>query len=81
MPLRVPSPTLKTGGCEGRLSRSSHTYWISLSMLCIVDGFTGINSAAQLSTVGYSFLVFGHERIYKFLFLFLLLIAQSVAKI
>ena len=24
MPLRAPSPTLKTGGCEGHLSRSSH---------------------------------------------------------
>ena len=26
MPQRVPSPTLKTGGCEGRLILSSHRY-------------------------------------------------------
>ena len=26
MPRRVPSPTLKTGGCEGRLSCGSHRY-------------------------------------------------------
>ena len=34
-----------------------YPYWISLYNLCIGDGFPGINSAAQLSTVGYSFLV------------------------
>ena len=31
--------------------------WISLSKLYIGDGFPGINSAAQINTVGYSFLV------------------------
>ena len=34
-----------------------YPYWISLYKMCKVNGFPGINSAAQLSTVGYSFFV------------------------
>ena len=36
---------------------TNYPYWISLSKLCIGDGFPGITSAAQLSTVHDSFLV------------------------
>ena len=36
---------------------SYYPYWISLYKLCIGYGFPAINSAAQLSTVGFSFLV------------------------
>ena len=55
-------------------------YWISPSKLCIGDGFPGINSAAQLSNVGYSFLVLDMKGFFLqidiFLFKFLLLVAQ-----
>ena len=50
-----------------------------VSKLCIGDGFPGINSTAQLSTVGYSFLVFNMNIFLqnkKCLLMFLLLVAQ-----
>ena len=47
-----------------------YSYWISWYKLCIVIGFPWINSAAQLSFVGYSFLVL--ENISMFVLLILL---------
>ena len=59
---------------------TNYPYWISLYIykLCIVIEFPGINSVAQLSTVGYSFLVLNgcFLRNKEFLFVFLLLVVQ-----
>ena len=52
---------------------------IFLSKLLIGDGFPRINSAAQLFTVGYSFLIIdmkGFLQNKKFIFMFLLIVAQ-----
>ena len=70
---RIPS---SHGACD---RFANYPYWISLSKLCISDGFPGINSAALLSTVGYGFLALDVNGFLKqnkkFLFMFLLLVA------
>ena len=52
--------------CGGRLMAAGDSlpHWLFLSKLCLGDGFPGINSASQLSSAGYSFLVLDTNRFF-----------------